>query len=169
MQDREYTDYILRSFTAEEVGVYKAMRLEALQNEAGMFSSTYVREAAFTDAQWMDRINNPNSACLGLYYNNELIGITGIVRDHEQEGLGHMVQSYIRKGYRGKGLSTLLYKVRLDWAREHKLKRIQVGHKASNLASKAANQRFGFKYTHREACSWPDGSTEDILYYELEL
>ncbi len=145
------------------------MRLEALQNEAGMFGSTYAREAAFSDAQWMERIANPNSACLGLYYKNELIGITGIIRDHEQEDLGHMVQSYIRKAHRGKGLSTLFYKVRLDWAREHKLKRIQVGHKASNMASKAANQGFGFKYTHSEPRIWPDGSTEDILYYELEL
>jgi RimJ/RimL family protein N-acetyltransferase len=148
---------------------YKAMRLEALQNEAGMFGSSYAREAAFTDAQWMERIVNPNSACLGLYYKNELAGITGIITDNEHTGLGHMVQSYIRKPHRGKGLSNILYQARLKWAREHNLNRIQVGHKASNIASKAASLRFGFKYTHSEPRTWPDSSVEDVLYYELKL
>ena len=145
------------------------MRLEALQKEANVFGSTYAREVAFDDAQWMDRISNPNSICLGLFHNDELIGITGVVTDTEDKELGHMVQSYIRKEHRGKGLANLFYEARLNWARDRKLKRIQVGHKESNLASKAANQRFGFSYTHREPRTWPDGSTEDILYYELEL
>jgi hypothetical protein len=45
--------------------IYKAMRLEALQKEAGMF---------------------------GLFHNNELIGITGIVIDKEQPDLGYLIQ-----------------------------------------------------------------------------
>jgi len=150
MQDSEHIDYSMRPFRPEEVMIYKAMRLDALQKEAGMFGANYAFELTLTDDQWMDRIVNPNSACYGLFYKDELIGITGIIIDKEHPDLGHLIQSYILKPHRGKGLSNMLYK-------------------ASNLASKAASARFGFKYTHREGRSWPDGSTEDILYYELSL
>ncbi len=145
------------------------MRLEALQTEPGMFGSSYAREAAFTDNQWMERVMNPNAACLGLYCDNELIGITGILIDKEQPDLAHLVQSYIRKEYRGQGLSHILYETRLKWARERNIKRIEVGHRAGNLSATATSMRYGFKYIRSEACNWPDGTSGDILYYELRV
>jgi hypothetical protein len=48
-------------------------------------------------------------------------------------------------------------------------KRLSVSHRESNIASKAANQHFGFRYSHREACNCLDGTTEDVLYYVLDL
>jgi GNAT superfamily N-acetyltransferase len=161
--------YSIREFLPEETALYKAMRLEALQLEAAMFGSNYAREAAFTDEQWLERIVNVNSVCLGLFCGRDLIGITGVVIDWNNTAMGIMVQSYIQSKYRGRGLSRLLYDARLAWARNRGLKSLRVGHKESNQVSKAANQRYGFKYTYREPCTWPDGSKEDILYYDLEL
>ena len=161
--------YTIRCFLPEEVAAYKVMRLEALQTEPGMFGSNYAREAGFTDAQWLDRIINPKVACMGLYCDGELIGITGIITDTEQPELGHLVQSYIRKAYRGKGLTNILYKARIDWAQEHGIKRIEVGHRANNAPSIAATLKAGFKYKNSVSNTWPDGSTEDIVYYELAL
>jgi hypothetical protein len=48
------------------------------------------------------------------------------------------------------------------------LKRLKVSHRESNTISKAANQRFGFKYSYRESVKWLDGTTEDALYYILD-
>lgn len=161
--------YTIRSFRREEADEYKAMRLEALQTDASMFGSSYARESAFTDEQWSARVVNPNAACLGLYCNEELIGITGVMIDKEKPEVAQMTQSYIRKAYRGKGLYELLYRTRIAWARERGVACIEVGHRAGNMVVGVVCQRFGFKYIRNETRTWPDGSVGDILYYELIL
>jgi len=114
-QDSSYT--ICQLFQ-EDVEIYKAMRLEALQLEAGVFGSSYTHEIAFTNEQWLARLKGENIACFGLFYQHELVGITGIVIDWDDKELAHMVQSYIRKAHRGCGLSRLYYDARLQWARK---------------------------------------------------
>ncbi|OOG19276.1 hypothetical protein BWD42_04870 [Sphingobacterium sp. CZ-UAM] len=81
----------------------------------------------------------------------------------------YLGQSYIQPLYRRLGLSTLLYRIRMEAAKTLKLKKLTVSHRKSNLASKAANQRVGFTYTHQETMNWLDGTTEDVLYYSLDL
>jgi GNAT superfamily N-acetyltransferase len=161
--------YIIRQLTVADVTAYKAIRLEALQQEPGMFGNSYALESGYTDQHWLDRVSNPNGAIFGLYHTTELIGITAIIIDGEHPEEAYMTQSYIRKTHRGKGLSQLLYKARLEWARERELGRLLIGHRESNLISKAANQRHGFKYAYSAPRTWPDGCTEDMLYYTLEL
>jgi GNAT superfamily N-acetyltransferase len=162
--------YTIRQFFSKDVEQYKAMRLEALQLNCGMFGNSYEYEAAFPQEQWIARVSNPNGACFGLYYSDELIGITSIiVADEEKPDEAYMTQSYIRKEYRGRGLSRLLYEARLEWAKAHQIKCLKIGHRANNLASKAANQHYGFNYTHAEPRNWPDGNTEDMFFYELVL
>ena len=166
----EHNPYSIRPFTAVEVELYKAMRLEALELEAGMFGSNLARELSFSDEQWMDRITNPVSGCFGLFCGDELIGITGIIIDNkEKPGEAYMTQSYIRKAHRGKGLSRMLYEIRLQWAKEHGIKRLVIGHRENNLVSKAANQRYGFTYSRSESRTWGDGAVMDNLIYELLL
>jgi RimJ/RimL family protein N-acetyltransferase len=162
-------NYTIRAFLAEEVAAYKAIRLEALRQEPGMFGSNYAREAVFTDAQWMERIMNPIATCLGLYYNDELIGITGIMLEPSHPGTAQMTQSYIRLAFRGKGLAKMLYKARLEWAKAKGVRRIVVGHRADNIPSNKTTRHFGFQFTHREPHEWPAGDREDILYYELKV
>lgn len=166
---RDTNGYSIRRFTASGVEHYRTLRLEALQQEPGVFSSSYAREIAFTKEQWLDRLNNVSSACFGLYHGDELVGLTGIVIDKLETHLAHMTQSYIRAEYRGKGLSHLLYDARIQWAKEKGIKILRIGHRENNLRSKAANQHYGFKYTYRESINWPDGTVDDSLYYELRI
>ena len=63
----------------------------------------------------------------------------------------------------------MLYEPRIAWAKEKGYKKLIISHRKSNSASKAANQKFGFVYTHSESKTWPDGITEDNVYYELPL
>lgn len=161
--------YSVAVFLPAQVDAYRKMRLEALREEPGMFGNSLAYESAYDDKVWEDRVRQPLGACFGLYHNQDLIGITGITGVGQKEGEAYMTQSYIRKAHRGKRLSRLLYEARLAWARERNLKRLLIGHKQSNLVSKAANQHFGFTYTHSEPRTWPDGSKEDMLCYELWL
>jgi GNAT superfamily N-acetyltransferase len=106
----------------------------------------------------------------GVYCDNEMVGITAItIHDREKPHDAYLSQSFIRQPHRGKGLSKMLYEARLQWARTHNVHRLVVGHKETNQVSKNANQNFGFTYTHSESRLWPDGSTADMLYYELAL
>lgn len=163
------TAYNIRQLNLADLEIYKTLRLEALRLEPSVFSSTYEREAAFDDAVWATRLNNLASASFGLFYDNALIGITGIVILDPELPEAVLVASYIQKAHRGKGLSFLLYRERIAWARARKLKRIIVSHRKSNKASEAANQHFGFRFTHEEPTPWPDGLVEDQVFYCLDL
>ena len=161
--------YTIRRFTRDDCERYKTIRLEALSEEPGFFGNSHATEAAYEESVWKDRLENPLVACFGLYADDILIGLTSILCDKAKPEEAYMTQSYIRKEFRGLGLSRMLYEARLSWAREHGVKRLVVGHRESNVTSKAANQRYGFQYSHRVPRLWPDGITEDMLYYVLEL
>lgn len=159
-------EYHIRQFNTDEWPLYKQLRLEALKLEPSMFRVTIPPETELSDAGWAERINETR-AVFGLYHNNTLIGVTSILLLNDEEA--YLGQSYIQKEYRGKGLSSLFYKIRLSWASLKQLKRLSISHRKSNAASKAANQRFGFRYTHTTPCTWQDGQSEDVLYYVLDL
>jgi GNAT superfamily N-acetyltransferase len=162
-------NYSIRQFQPAEAEIYKAIRLEALQNEPGFFGNSHATEEAFEQASWRDRLENPFIGNFGLYADNELIGLTSIVRDKDKPSEAYMTQSYIRKPFRGQGLSRMLYEARLAWAKAHGIFHLIIGHRESNITSKRANQHYGFQYSHKVPRNWPDGTTEDMLYYTLEL
>lgn len=161
--------YSIKKFSADDVAAYKAIRLEALQNDPGMFGNSYELEATFTEIQWLERVEYPGTGRFGLYAGDELIGITGIITEHYEYGIAYMTQSYIRRQYRGKGLSRLLYEARFSWAKENNIRQLIIGHRSDNRASQFANQRYGFIYTHSEEKAWPDGVIADMRYYKLDL
>ena len=149
-----------------EASLYKAMRLEAIQTEPGMFRVSNPAEMDLTDEDWRQRVKHPRAVFV-LFEKDHPIGMTSIILLDEEEG--YLGQSYIQKKYRGQGFASLFYEIRMVWAAKMKLKRLTVSHRETNIVSKAANQRIGFKYSHRESMNWLDGTTEDVLYYTLEL
>ncbi|WP_118972776.1 GNAT family N-acetyltransferase [Taibaiella koreensis] len=161
--------YNIRQLDISDLESYKRLRLEALLLEPSVFSSTYEREAAFSVADWEDRLNQLQSASFGLFHDERMIGITGILIPDVGQEEAILVASYIQKPHRGKGLSALLYRQRIEWARKRGLKRIIVSHRKSNEASRAANQRSGFRFTHEEQAIWPDGIEEANVFYRLDL
>lgn len=162
----EQENYKIRQLHESEAPLYKSMRLEAIQTEPAMFRVSIPAEADLTDGDWQKRIKYPRGVFV-LFENEKPIGMTSILLTSEKEG--YLGQSYIKKEYRGLGLSALLYKIRMAWAAKLGLEQLIISHRETNTISKAANQRLGFKYTHRETISWLDGSTEDVLYYVLKL
>ncbi len=161
--------FTIRRFRPDEPESYKTIRLEALTRDPGCFGNSYELEAGFPDAHWQRVLADPLNACFGLYAGDVLIGLTSIFCRADTPGEGYLTQSYIRRPYRGRGLASRLYETRIAWARDAGLTCLVVGHRAGNLVSKAANQRHGFQYSHREPRRWPDGVEEDMIYYKLYL
>ena len=160
----------LRRLTVDDWHVFKAIRLEALQTEPYFFGGRSILEIGLSDDDWRDRLSHPEDAVFwGLYDGDICIGLTGIKKHPDYPGSMVLSASFIRKDYRGRGLSALFYQTRIDWAREQGYKDVHVAHRIGNDASRAANQKFGFKYTHTEPTTWPDGTQSDKLWYRLEL
>ena len=159
----------LRRFIIDDWQLFKAIRLEALKMEPHFFGSNYARETAFVDGEWQLRLSNPHSGFWGLYDGEECIGLTGIISNNSELTEARLIASYIRKQYRGLGLSALYYKERIRWAKEYGYKTLYVAHRKSNLASKAANQKFGFEYLSSTMIDWPDGTKDEDVVYRLTL
>jgi hypothetical protein len=49
---------VLERITQANASIFKAVRLNALEDTPSAFGSTYARESAFTDAEWANRIAN---------------------------------------------------------------------------------------------------------------
>ena len=160
--------FTVRQFRPDEWQELKAIRLESLQKEKGKFGASFEKDNALSDDDWRSWVSGDQSAFFALLYQGQIVGITGVRAKTPETAT--FIASYIRDEYRGKGLSSLLYQARLDWARAHGCKSVMTGHRKSNTASKAANQKFGFVYLHTEEnVSWPDDTVEDHLVYELKL
>ena len=160
----------IRRLGEDDWMVYKAIRLEALQLESICFGSQYSVENTRTEEEWRSRLkSDSNWTYWGLYDSDECIGLTGVVKHQGDSTVADLIASYIRKHYRGRGLSALFYQTRIEWARAEGYKHLEVSHRKGNIASKAANQKFGFKYSYTENKVWADGTYYDLIGYRLEL
>ena len=163
-------EFRLQKLMSADWLLLKQMRLEALLNEKMVFGGSYEEESLRSDDDWKIRLSGGDKAYFSIFDRNQnCIGLTGIFKHKDIEGAAILVASYIRAQYRGLGLSSLLYQARIEWAKENGFKKIIVSHREGNLASKSANQRAGFHYTHSEEKVWPDGQSAQNLFYELNL
>jgi hypothetical protein len=163
---------ICRQFKKDEWADFKAIRLTSLQTDPYVFGSKYEDENQYPQSKWEKWVSDSSSPCFGLFDGQKVIGCTGIFTDWNDptQQTALFVASFILPEYRGDRLSDLLYKARIDYAIQHKswIKMV-VSHRITNEASKRANQRHGFMYTHTEKKSWPDGKTDDCLFYAQDL
>ena len=161
--------YSLSRFSSDQWKAYKAIRLEALQTNPEMFGSNFAKESQYSEQEWRAPLQSDQRAMFALYDGEEIIGVTGIVLKKEDDSKAVLIASFIKPEYRGQGLSKLFYQARIDWAREKGCESVIVAHRDGNEKSKAANQSFGFEYTHTEETIWPDGVSAGQLNYRLKL
>lgn len=162
--------FSIGQFQPDDWPTFKALRLESLLEEPAVFGGIYQEEVLRSENEWKIRLSDTGKAYFGLFTeSNECIGLTGMAKHNDTQQVATLVASYIRKDYRGIGLSSLLYRIRLEWAKNNGVKKLIVSHRDGNFASKSANQHFGFSFTHSENAIWPDGKEALNLFYELNL
>lgn len=164
--------YTIQKLDDDDWRIFRAIRLRALAADSEFFGSTFERESNQSEAEWRQALGDDDVAIFVMFENSEPIGMTGVsVYGADASGRTAILWgSWLAPEFRGKGLSNLFYEVRLNWAREHpSIERVIVSHRASNLTSKAANQRFGFVFTRVTERKWNDGSAQEEFHYELNL
>ena len=162
----------VRALNEKDWTMFKEMRLEALRLSPHTFSSTLEREAAYVDSHWRELLADSRCRIFGLFDGEEMVGLTGVFTDRSDPcgQTAFFGMSYIREEYRGRGYSRLLYEHRLQWAVESGFfRRILVGHRGGNEASRRANQAFGFEYIGFEEKTFGDGRTDILHNYEVRL
>jgi RimJ/RimL family protein N-acetyltransferase len=148
------------------------IRLKALRSDPSVFGSNYEKESDMLETDWKRWLQPDDSAVFLLYDGSVPIGMTGIAVDREDATKKRAVLwgSWLEPRARGQGLSHVLYRRRIAWANAHlTVEQIVVSHRASNLASKNANQKHGFKHTHIRNKTWPDGTEDDKVFYVLNV
>ncbi|MBI1214421.1 MAG: GNAT family N-acetyltransferase [Alphaproteobacteria bacterium] len=162
----------IRPFEPDEWKHYKAIRLRALQSDPHCFSSTYKKEAAYPDEKWQEDFGRAGRVVFAVLHYGDVIGLTAVslLREDETGRTAKLWGSWLEPEWRGKGVSEKMYEARLNWARAQEgVRRVVVSHRESNVASKKANQKHGFTFTHAEGFFWPDGKEEPEVFYELWL
>jgi RimJ/RimL family protein N-acetyltransferase len=160
----------IRALESAEWAAFKNFRLQALKATPGMFASSYEAEVGMTPEEWQRTIRGPTHQVFGLFAGEDLIAITAAFtwREDPSGQTALLAMSFILPEYRGRGLSEMLYEARLDWIRtQRRFKRVVVSHRQSNEQSRRAIERHGFLPTGRAQRTWPDGTTEDEIFYEL--
>ena len=162
----------IKQLTENDWRKLSEIRLKALQTDPLVFGSSYEKESQMTENDWRSRLQTTDSAIFMVFDGEMPIGMTGVSvwRDDPTDKTAIFWGSWLAPDFRRKGLSNLMYQARLDWVKRNpKFERIIVSHRASNVASKYANQKHGFKFTRTHEKIWADGATEDEVCYELRI
>jgi RimJ/RimL family protein N-acetyltransferase len=166
------TDVVIRALEPSEWDAFRNIRLNALRDAPGVFAMTYEAAAAWSPQDWQAEAKGADHQVFGLFDGEQMIGLTAAFtwRGDPTGQTALLAMSFILPQYRGRGLSRLFYEARLAWiGAQSQFRRVLVSHRKSNEASRRANQRHGFVQTTTVPHVWPDGVTEDEIFYELEI
>lgn len=159
----------LRRLQPEEWPLFRAIRIEALRDSPGNYLGSIADTEKRGDAEWRAMLRDPGTAVFGLFDGDAIVGLGSIFTDRDDPATALLAMSYVAPAWRGRGLTALTYGARLDWARERGFARIVTGHRDTNIASKRAILRHGFRPIATRTLTWPDGTTGDDIDYELML
>jgi len=168
-QRNPFSKMKIRSLTPSEWRLFRDFRLNALKSTAGVYLTSYAEAAARSEDDWRALLAPERQQIFGLFDGDRLIGITAVFTLQEDPSTAMLAMSFIDPAYRRRRLSRLLFEARLDWARQRKFRRVVVSHRGSNAASMRAIRAFGFQPIGKSPRTWPDGTTEDEISYELCL
>ena len=169
---KKIEDITIKRWKGHDWLEFKTIRLEAVKSYSHVFLSDFEKASSYDDEYWKDMLRDTdNGAVFGLYDGDISIGLTGVFRHREHKAdTAILGMSYIREEYRGIGLSELLYIERIKWAKSQEgIKRIWVGHRAGNDASRRANQRHNFVLISTEDMTFGNGETDTHYTYELKI
>jgi GNAT superfamily N-acetyltransferase len=170
MNTNTNTSIHIRPLAASEWSTFRDFRLHALQSEPGLFQTSYADAVKRTEDDWRTLLASEWQQIFGLFDGDRLIGITAVFTSRQDAATAMLAMSFILPEYRGRKLSRFLYEARLGWVKQRgTFRRMVVGHRASNKPSEGAMRAAGFRETHRESHTWPDGAVEDEIFYELTL
>jgi GNAT superfamily N-acetyltransferase len=138
--------------------VLKALRLRALTDAPGAFSSTYEREVARTTEDWQ-RWLAPGATFI-LEAGGEPCGLVAGVRDSHDLSVVHLMAMWVHPHHRGTGAADLLVASVKAWAAEVGASQVRLNVVESNSRARRCYERSGFRATGRHSVLERTGDVE---------
>lgn len=155
---------LIRRISANEVDVFRSIRLEALQTEPSSFASRYEDWVDLPVEEWRQRLLDP---VFVAFSRDEPVGIMGLLRQSPSK-MAHratLVMVYLRASFRGTGLAKDLLDAVVDFARGQGILQLELAVSAENPGAIGFYLREGFSEVGRIPGGLLDGGREidDIL------
>jgi ribosomal protein S18 acetylase RimI-like enzyme len=153
--------------TPENVSIFKAVRLRALQDTPHAFSSTYAQECQFTDTDWTNRAmrwNGQRGVGFLALDDGTACGIAGSFLDSEDPTRAQLVSMWTAPTHRQRGIGRLLVNEVAGWARRRGARVLQLMVTSNNQPAILFYERLGFTRTGR---SEPYPNDPSVIEYEM--
>ena len=140
-------NYEIRPLTGADAAAYRQVRLAALQRHPHAFSSAYEDEAAFSMAQFVERLTTPPVTVFGAFAETgELVGIVGLRlnRGAKVRHKADLFSMFVEAGHRGRGVSRRLVEAVIAGAREAGAVALQLFVTAGNAPAQRLYRDLGF-------------------------
>lgn len=169
-------DVTIRRLVPGEHGLYRAMRLQALQRHPSLYGSTYAESAA-TPTLPLERYiaaNDDSNVMFGAFTRGELGGMCGLIRETREQTRhrAELVHMYVAPWLQGQGVGSHLVEAAVRYGVERVgLRQIVLGVMADNEPAIRLYRRCGFREygrLERYFCSDLGCSEKVFMVYERE-
>jgi ribosomal protein S18 acetylase RimI-like enzyme len=158
----------LQPITSANASAFKTVRLQALQDSPGAFSSTYARESQFSDDEWNQRIANWNGehgvgylAIAGETY----CGIAGSILDAHDPATAQIISMWVAPCQRRSRVGEALIGVIFAWAKGRSARTLRLMVTSNNRTAIEFYTRLGFTMTGKTG---PYPNDPAVFEYEME-
>ena len=158
---------VLQPITSANASAFKTVRLQALQDSPGAFSSTYARESQFTEEDWNQRIRNWNGE-RGVGYlaldGETHCGIAGSILDIHDPSTAQLISMWVAPSQRRSRVGKALVEAVFAWAKERSARRLRLMVTSNNPTAIAFYTRLGFTMTGKTE---PYPNDASVFEYEM--
>jgi GNAT superfamily N-acetyltransferase len=139
---------LMRKASPEDWRTLRDIRLAALRDTPDAFTMTHDQEAAFTEADWLNRISGGGVNFLAYLPEVTASEPVGLVGGYwPTPGVAELVAMYVRPQARGRGVGEALVGAVLGWARAEQATAVHLWVNESNKHARLLYERCGFSPT----------------------
>ena len=142
----------LEPITEQNILVFKATRLRALQDTPSAFGATYAKESLLTDADWIKRAAKWNGQKGVLYLaldGRDACGMAGSFQDEADATRAYLISMWTAPAHRRQGVGRLLVDEIFRWGRRCGVRTMLLMVTSNNHRAIAFYERLGFTLTGR--------------------
>ena len=157
---------VIERVTPETALVLKDVRLRALLDSPTAFSSTYAKESALPDEEWMKRSVRWGSEGSAMFLAMEGDVACGIVGAYEEEQAqrAQVVSMWVDPASRRAGVGEALIDAVVKWAAARAVRELKLMVTSVNEGAISFYERMGFRMTG-ETAVYPNDAT--IIEFEM--
>ena len=157
----------IEPITGQNAGLFKTVRLRALQDAPYAFSATYAKESQFDDAEWLRRVDRMNGV-KGIGFlamdGEAACGIVGAFLDADDATRAQLVSMWTALTHRQRGVGRLLVNEVIAWMRRRGARTLLLMVTSNNEPAMRFYEKLGFARTGRTE---PYPNDADVLEYEM--